>query len=166
MRGQAHRRSYKLRNQFFLLWSISHLFTIIASGVKFTKHESNVWCNEIRTILQSDYFRTISSHFFTDSMYIFYKNLVQIVIWRCLTYQKPNWIKSYSIKHNENYFPFLQFCENKPGNLWLKNGHFTTLSGLFSWTTPKSLEKLRFRRSFWGAWWVWISIGSKAMVEY
>ena len=33
MRGQAHWRSYKLRNQFFLLWSISHLFTIIASGV-------------------------------------------------------------------------------------------------------------------------------------
>ena len=31
----------------------------------------------------------------------------------------------------KNFRVFLQFCKKKPDNLWLKNGHFITLSGHF-----------------------------------
>ena len=31
----------------------------------------------------------------------------------------------------EEFQVFLQFCKKKPGNLWLKDGHFITLSGHF-----------------------------------
>ena len=39
-------------------------------------------------------------------IYIFHKNSVQMVIFWCLTYQQPNWIKSYNIKYYKNNFPY------------------------------------------------------------
>ena len=42
---------------------------------------------------------TISGQFFANYINTFHKTEVQKIILRCLTCQKPNWIKSYAIKH-------------------------------------------------------------------
>ena len=105
---------------------------------------SSVWCNINRKILKKWPFWTISSHFFADCMNIFHKN--QTVILRFLTCQKPNGIKSYNIKHKKIIFLFFcNFAKENPENLWLKNGHFLTLSGHFFAILIQNFQKTEFQ---------------------
>ena len=67
----------------------------------------------------------ISGQFFTNYINTFPKTEVQTTILRYLTYQKPNWINSYAIKHK--FCPklfFFNFVKKGPENLHLINGSF------------------------------------------
>ena len=79
---------------------------------------------------------TISGQFFANYINTFHKTEVQKIILRCLTFQKPNWIKSYAIKHKfcQKLF-FFNFVKKTPENLHLINGRFGPFLVIFVPTT-------------------------------
>ena len=86
---------------------------------------SKVWSETNRTMLEVGHFTTISGHFLANYINGFNKMEVLTVILKCSINKNLNWIKIYSMFSSN----FLQFCKNNPENLWLINGHFTTISG-------------------------------------
>ena len=113
------------------------------------------WELKKETTFAFGYFSTTSGHFFTIYICIFHKILVLTVILRGWTYLNPNWIKIYDINYKMVWqVCFLYLEEKKNENLRFKNGHFLTICGHFLAITWISFTKLKFRRSFWGAYWV------------
>ena len=94
-------------------------------------------------------------------MLICHKTEIQMVILRCLTSLNP--ILSIVMTQNANmYFHFRSRLTREKiatDKKWPFYDHF--------WPYFRQLcfLKLRFRRSFWGAEWVWTSIGSKVMTQ-
>ena len=71
-------------------------------------------------------------HFSTNYVKTFFKSKVLKNILKCQTSLNLNWIKIYDIKYNFFWVPWFQIRKEKNlENLWLKNDHFLTLSGLF-----------------------------------
>ena len=67
---------------------------------------------------------------FANYMIVFHKTEVQKIILRCLTFQKPNWIKSYAIKHKfcQKLF-FFQFCKKTTWKFASHKWTFSNISG-------------------------------------
>ena len=74
----------------------------------------------------------ISGQFFTNYINTFPKTEVQTTILRYLTYQKPNWINSYAIKHKfcQKLFFFFFFIK-KNFNFSSHKWTFSTISDHF-----------------------------------
>ena len=104
--------------------------------------QSNICTVKIRSRLQNDPFRTISTnHFFANYMYIFQKIWFRghFEVSNMFKYQLDQWLQHKIQK--ESFSFFLQFVKKKPENLQLKNGHFMTISGHFFANYTKIFQK-------------------------
>ena len=72
---------------------------------------------------------TISGQLFANYINTFHKTEVQKIILRCLTCKKPNWIKSYAIKHKFCQKLFFQFCKKITWKFSSHKWKFLTISG-------------------------------------
>ena len=89
-----------------------------------------------------------------------------MVILRCLTCQKPNWIKSYNIKHNKNNFLFLAISKKKAWKFTTQKWPFYDPFWPLFRQLHKIFQKTEIQTVILRCLMGWISIGSRAMAYF